>query len=120
MYNPEYDFLSPGVLGAVREIEYVNKIRKMHDESMKYYYMGFYIQDCQKSVYKGEYHPSDLLCPVTYTWVQLDKVKAKIDSEGYWQYAEDGTEVIDDMVISDELYDTKFKQKCSFCKIMFN
>jgi arginyl-tRNA--protein-N-Asp/Glu arginylyltransferase len=53
MYDPKYSFLSPGVVGAVREIEYVNKIRKEYDDKMKYYFMGFYIQDCQKSVYKG-------------------------------------------------------------------
>lgn len=53
MYDPKYSFLSPGVVGAVREIEYINKIRKEYDDKMKYYFMGFYIQDCQKSIYKG-------------------------------------------------------------------
>lgn len=57
MYDPEFDFLAPGVFGAIREIEYTNKIRKDFDEQMKYYYMGFYIPDCQKSVYKGRWRP---------------------------------------------------------------
>ena len=97
MYDPKYNFLSPGVIGAIREIEYVNKIRKDFDSQMKYYYMGFYIQDCQKSVYKGkhfpsilgEYHPSELLWPVTYTWVPLDQWRSKIDEHGYCRYAEE-------------------------------
>lgn len=34
--------------------------------------MGFYIQSTPKMIYKGEYEPSELLCPLTYTWVTLD------------------------------------------------
>lgn len=83
MHNAKFSFLSPGVVGAIREIEYVNKIRKDFDEQMKYYYMGYYIQDCQKSVYKGEYFPSDLLCPETYTWVDLESLRKKIDEHGF-------------------------------------
>lgn len=26
LYNPKYEFLSPGVFGAVREIEYVKRV----------------------------------------------------------------------------------------------
>ena len=54
MYDPKYSFLSPGVFGAIREIEYINKVRKEYDDQMKYYLMGYYIQDCQKSVYKDK------------------------------------------------------------------
>lgn len=35
--------------------------------------MGFYIQDNQKMAYKGDYRPSELLCPITYRWVPLDE-----------------------------------------------
>lgn len=34
--------------------------------------MGFYLQSTSKMVYKGEFEPSELLCPYSYTWVQLD------------------------------------------------
>ena len=61
MYNPEYNFLSPGIFGAIREIEYVNKIRKEYDEQMKYYLMGYYIQDCQKSIYKGKHYQFEII-----------------------------------------------------------
>lgn len=31
-------------------------------------------------VYKGDYEPSELLCPETYTWVTLDEnLRKKID-----------------------------------------
>ena len=31
--------------------------------ALRWYYMGFYIPTCHKMRYKGEYSPSDLLCP---------------------------------------------------------
>lgn len=34
--------------------------------------MGYYIHNCDKMKYKGEYHPSELLCPMTLRdWVPL-------------------------------------------------
>mmetsp|Transcript_97648 Transcript_97648/g.134346 ORF Transcript_97648/g.134346 Transcript_97648/m.134346 type:complete len:118 (-) Transcript_97648:230-583(-) len=80
-YDPKYEFLSPGTLAALREIEYV----KMFQEkcpSFKYYYMGLYYQDCQKSVYKANYKPSEVACPRTWNYVKLtDKVKDTISKE---------------------------------------
>ncbi len=44
--------------------------------------MGLYFQDCQKSVYKATYKPSQVLCPVTYNYVYLiDEVKDRISKE---------------------------------------
>jgi len=78
-YEPEYKYLSLGVVGAVKEIEYVQEMSKYFPE-FKYYYLGFYIQDCQKMVYKGEYEPAELLCPYTYNWVTLDEeLRKRID-----------------------------------------
>ena len=82
-YDPEYAFLSPGVLGTIREIEYATKLL-----NIEYYCLGYYIQDCVKSVYKGEYFPSELLCPVTYTWANLDSdLRELIRKEGYAKLA---------------------------------
>lgn len=36
----------------------------------KNYYMGFYIQNSQKMNYKGNYEPFDLMCPITYQFVE--------------------------------------------------
>lgn len=78
-YEPEYKYLSLGVVGAVKEIEYIQDMEKYFPE-FKYYYLGFYVQDCQKMVYKGEYEPAELLCPYTYTWVTLDEeLRKRID-----------------------------------------
>ena len=41
-YDPKYEFLSPGTLCALREIEYCKKIVKCFDSTFKFYYMGLY------------------------------------------------------------------------------
>lgn len=45
-YNPKYEFLSPGVFTAIREIEYTQRIQEVFKADFKYYYMGYYFQDC--------------------------------------------------------------------------
>jgi len=67
-YSPEITFLSPGVLSAIKEIEF---IQKHLSSNFKYYYMGFYVDNCQKMRYKGEFQPSELLCPQNYLWVPM-------------------------------------------------
>ncbi|CAI2361894.1 unnamed protein product [Moneuplotes crassus] len=93
-YDPEYSFLSLGQVTAVREIEYMLKIRKEFNSSLKYYYMGYYVHNCQKSVYKEHMHPQNLLCPITYTYVPLTpEVKAKIAAEKFCQLNEEAQPV---------------------------
>lgn len=41
-YDPKYEFLTPGTLSALLEIEYIQKIQKDFDPRFKYYYMGLY------------------------------------------------------------------------------
>ena len=57
-YDPKYDFLNPGTLCALREIEYVKRMQRTKDPKFKYYYLGLYFQDCQKSVYKANFKPA--------------------------------------------------------------
>ena len=81
-YDPKFEFLSPGTYTAVREIEYIQRVQEVFSPDFKYYYMGYYFQDCQKSVYKANYKPSQVLCPHTYNYVHLtEEVKAKIAKE---------------------------------------
>jgi len=83
-YDPKYEFLNPGTLSALREIEYIKKVRESGaaPATFKWYYMGLYYQDCKKSVYKANYKPSMVACPHTYTFVYLtEEVKNKISSE---------------------------------------
>jgi arginine-tRNA-protein transferase len=77
-YDPEYSFLDLGILTAVREIEFLKHLKKELDDSFKYYVMGFYCYTCQKMKYKGSYHPSEILCPITNNFVDLDSNLDKV------------------------------------------
>ena len=67
-YDPEMNALNVGTWSAAKEIEW---IRDRAHPVFHYYYMGFYIDSCVKMRYKGDFFPSELLCPVTYNWVPL-------------------------------------------------
>jgi arginine-tRNA-protein transferase len=66
IYDPDLRFLSLGIVGALKEIEFV---RERQSESFKFYYMGYYLHSSPKMKYKAEYAPSELLCLETYRWV---------------------------------------------------
>jgi arginine-tRNA-protein transferase len=64
-WDPDLSFLSLGKYSALREIEWV---KNAHSDcsTLEYYYLGYYIHSCPKMRYKGEYRPSELLCPVRF------------------------------------------------------
>ena len=62
-YDPDYSFLSLGNYSALREIALTSQLNSVNAQ-LKYYYMGYYIHSCVKMRYKGQYKPSELLCPV--------------------------------------------------------
>lgn len=55
-----------------REIAFTRELMKDRP-GLHYYYMGFYVNSCPKMRYKGHFHPSDLLCDRSFTWVPLEK-----------------------------------------------
>ena len=78
-YDPAYLDYNIGTVGALIEIEWIKRMSRYFPE-FKYYYMGYYIQNTPKMVYKGEYEPSELLCPITFSWVELnDEIRKMID-----------------------------------------
>jgi len=87
-HDPDSMKLELGKLSALYEIDFVSKNRNTAKYSLgdfKYYYMGYYIHDCQKMRYKGEYKPSELRCPTTGKWVSLDdrKTLEKLDAHSF-------------------------------------
>jgi len=79
-YDPDFKPLALGKYTALREIQYCL------DNGLPYYYMGFYIHDCDKMKYKAGYCPSELLCPTTLTWQAFSSVSAAMtedDAAGY-------------------------------------
>ncbi|KAI5611552.1 arginyl-tRNA--protein transferase 1 [Silurus asotus] len=87
-YHPDFAFLSLGSYSALREIAFTRHLQKQSPK-LSYYYLGFYIHSCPKMRYKGQYHPSDLLCPETYTWVSLEKCVPHLDISAYARLNED-------------------------------
>ncbi|XP_070608668.1 arginyl-tRNA--protein transferase 1 isoform X4 [Erythrolamprus reginae] len=87
-YDPDFSFLSLGVYSALREVAFT---RQLHEKAsdLSYYYMGFYIYSCPKMRYKGQYRPSDLLCPETYTWIPLEQCVPFLERSKYSRLNQD-------------------------------
>lgn len=81
-YDPQYRNLTLGTYGALREIEFTRRLHSMYSQ-IQYYYMGFYIHTCRKMRYKGNFYPSDLLCPETYKWFPLEDCIPKLEATPY-------------------------------------
>lgn len=95
-YNPEYNFLSLGTYGSLREVEFTRQLAQICPE-LKYYYLGFYIPNCPKMRYKANLNPSYLLCSEKFTWHLLDNVlKSEIDAVKYKRF-NDADEQVDKM-----------------------
>lgn len=88
-YDPEYDFLSLGTYASLREIALARELNKTC-ETLKHYYLGFYIPTCPKMRYKSHMKPSYLLCPESFTWKYLDEsLSNEIDSVRYLRLNKD-------------------------------
>lgn len=87
-YDPEFASLSLGSYSALREIDFTRQLQKQSPK-LSYYYLGFYIHSCPKMRYKGQYRPSDLLCPETYTWVPIERCIAKLENTRYSRFNQD-------------------------------
>ncbi|XP_062436410.1 arginyl-tRNA--protein transferase 1 isoform X2 [Rhea pennata] len=87
-YDPDYSFLSLGVYSALREIAFT---RQLHEKApdLCFYYMGFYIHSCPKMRYKGQYRPSDLLCPETYIWMPIEQCLPLLEHSKYCRFNQD-------------------------------
>ena len=75
IYDPEYMFLSMGVVGAIREIEYCNFIKKNYNPDLVFYQLGEMVSCCPKVNYKLNYQPGMIICPRTKKDLMWDDVK---------------------------------------------
>lgn len=71
IYDKAWERFSFGKLSALRETSLVCEMHEAGAPGMDFLYLGFYIHSCQKMKYKGEYSPSYLADPETYTWHPL-------------------------------------------------
>jgi len=86
-YDPEYRYLTLGKVTALKEIEWSQRAA-LYRPQLCYYYLGFYIHSCQKMKYKAEYRPSELLCPQSYSWVDLNKCVPLLNASKYSSFCE--------------------------------
>lgn len=80
-YDEDYRELVLGKYTALKEIEFCQS------HGFPFYYMGFYIHSCVKMRYKGEYKPSELLCPKTYQWFPLSDCTLLLDQCKFTPFA---------------------------------
>lgn len=66
LWDPDYAQWGLGKVAAMREIALARAL------SVPYYYMGYFIPDCVKMKYKGEYHPSFVLDPESSAITEQD------------------------------------------------
>ncbi|XP_075011304.1 arginyl-tRNA--protein transferase 1 isoform X3 [Calonectris borealis] len=114
-YDPDYSFLSLGVYSALRYERSARTVRssfllsprhpderhllyreiaftrQLHEKApdLCFYYMGFYIHSCPKMRYKGQYRPSDLLCPETYVWTPIEQCLPLLEHSKYCRFNQD-------------------------------
>ncbi|KAF9452451.1 hypothetical protein P691DRAFT_828461 [Macrolepiota fuliginosa MF-IS2] len=83
MYDKAWEEFSLGKLSAMREVSLAREIHEAGISDMRYLYMGFYIESCQKMRYKGEYAPSYLLDPEAYDWHPLESCRPLLQQNRY-------------------------------------
>lgn len=77
MYHHDVEKWSMGKLSALREVAMAGEAR------YEYYYMGYYIHNCDKMRYKSAYRPQHVLDYETYQWSPLDQLRSLFDSRRY-------------------------------------
>ncbi|KAM9804240.1 arginyl-tRNA--protein transferase 1 [Neosynchiropus ocellatus] len=87
-YHPDFSALSLGSYSALREISFTRELQKQSPQ-LSYYYLGFYIHSCPKMRYKGQYRPSDLLCPETFIWVPIERCIPQLENSHYARFNQD-------------------------------
>ncbi|KAK8198519.1 Arginyl-tRNA--protein transferase 1 [Zalaria obscura] len=78
VYHQDFEKWSFGKISAMREAALAL------EEGYEFYYMGFYIHNCVKMRYKGDYKPQYVLDPESYEWNPLDgELRGLLDKDKY-------------------------------------
>lgn len=95
-YDPDYSHWDWGKISALQEIALAR------EKGYEYYYMGYYIHNCTKMLYKGRFEPSSILDPESLTWHPLDKeFKARLDKRKYVSMSADARNGVADVATSE-------------------
>ncbi|KAL1411670.1 Arginyl-tRNA--protein transferase 1 [Vanrija albida] len=90
IWDPDWAWAALGKLSALFEVALARQMAAAGAEGLKWLYMGYWIADCPKMRYKGEYAPSFLLDPGTN---QFHPLTTKLDTflqshKGYTAFAD--------------------------------
>ncbi|EKG17935.1 Arginine-tRNA-protein transferase [Macrophomina phaseolina MS6] len=78
IYHSDFEKYSFGKISALRETALAKEF------GLQFYYMGYYIHNCVKMRYKGDYHPQYVLDPESYDWNMLDgELRELLDENKY-------------------------------------
>ncbi|EIN10566.1 hypothetical protein PUNSTDRAFT_112398 [Punctularia strigosozonata HHB-11173 SS5] len=87
MYDKKWERFSLGKLSAMREAALAQEMHEHGLPNMNAQYMGFYIHSCPKMRYKGDFAPSYLLDPETYSWHTLESCRPLLEKNRYACFA---------------------------------
>lgn len=73
IWDPDYAHLSLGTLSGLRELQMCQEL------DLGYYYLGYYIDDCQKMKYKGQFG-GEILDVCSGNYYPLERVKKHIEN----------------------------------------
>ncbi|TXT07233.1 hypothetical protein VHUM_03403 [Vanrija humicola] len=90
IWDPDWAWAALGKLSALFEIALAREMAAAGADGLKWLYMGYWIADCAKMRYKGDYAPSYLLDPGT---LQFHRLTSKLDTflqshKGYTAFAD--------------------------------
>jgi len=68
VYKKDFEKFSPGTLSILREIEYASSL------NLKYYYLGYYIEDNSSMCYKNRFHVHE-----KYDWIKKEWIEENPD-----------------------------------------
>ncbi|OMP84652.1 Arginyl-tRNA--protein transferase 1 [Diplodia seriata] len=114
IYHSDFEKYSLGKISALREAALAE------ESGLQFYYMGYYIHNCKKMRYKGDYQPQYVLDPESYEWNELNgELRGLLDEKKYvslWRQRQnkqpkaldDGGDIPMREVSSDDDFDGKY------------
>lgn len=88
IYDPDIRFLQPGIYTCLKEIQLILQLQESRPE-LQYYNLGFYNDFSPKINYKRQFKPTEILCPITGTYVPLEHVIPLLKQNRYCRFAKD-------------------------------
>ena len=87
-YNPRLRFMSPLFYIILMDIAFAQRLQQQHSE-MLYFNIGSYNEFSNKVNFKKKYKPMEIRCPVTNTFVPVEKATPLLQQERYTRLADE-------------------------------